>query len=300
MSGRDKPCRRRLLKREKTQDEILKHWQSQNLYYAKIKTNPAKYNFFNVFYIATNIPDTPTYSISIFHILLFPTKYFYLKRIKNIFNIYYRFMVKNRDKTKKCRKKALLEKSMMSDFSATNSSITAIRRRCSWVPIQEEITEEDFLSTDSTHANDEEEMINICAQKSTEFLLSGENALRQGMAQPPTVHEILDDAIPEEAFWYSILSAIKSCHHYIDADKLARQLIYSGRIPVMQKRSEVYFILELDVRDMVAQRNIPPDSPVHLNAVYTKGNGNCLCRALSKAFFNIFSRHIELRARIVL
>ena len=31
-------------------------------------------------------------------------------------------MVKNRDKTKKCHEKALLEKSMMSDISATNSS----------------------------------------------------------------------------------------------------------------------------------------------------------------------------------
>ena len=143
-------------------------------------------------------------------------------------------------------------------------------------------------------------MINICAQKSTEFLLSCENALRQGMAQPSTVHEILDDAIPEEALWYSILSAIESCHHYIEADKLTRQLIYSGRIPVMQKRSEVYFILELDVRDMVTQRDIPPDGPVHMNAVYTEGDGNCFCRALNKAFFNTFSRHIEIRARIVL
>ena len=181
-----------------------------------------------------------------------------------------------------------------------NVSITAICPTCSWVPIQEEITEEDFPSTDSIHANDEEEMINICAQKSTEFLLSGENALRQGMAQPPTVHEILDDAIPEEVFWYSILSAIESCRYYIEVDKLTRQLIYSRRMPVIQKRSEVYFILELDVRDMVTQCDIPPDDPVHMNAVYTEGDGNCFCRALSKAFFNTFSRHIEIRARIVL
>ena len=56
----------------------------------------------------------------------------------------------------------------------------------------------------------------------------------------------------------------------------------------------------LDKIDNVAQKDIPSDGPVHLRAITTIGDGNCLCRALSKAFYNDDSYHLELRARIVI
>ena len=50
----------------------------------------------------------------------------------------------------------------------------------------------------------------------------------------------------------------------------------------------------------VAQSGIPEDSPQHFKAVKTEGDGNCLCHALSKAFFNEDTKHLEIRVRIII
>ena len=68
----------------------------------------------------------------------------------------------------------------------------------------------------------------------------------------------------------------------------------------LQKREDAFFIEGVDRRDTVAQSEIPNDGPVTMDAVYTLGDGNCFCRAISRAFYNDDKKHKELRARIVI
>ena len=50
---------------------------------------------------------------------------------------------------------------------------------------------------------------------------------------------------------------------------------------------------------MVAQSEIPTDGPRHLHVIQTVGDGNCLCRAGSKGYFNTNEKHVELRVRMI-
>ena len=47
-------------------------------------------------------------------------------------------------------------------------------------------------------------------------------------------------------------------------------------------------------------RSLPPDGPQSVFAIVTKGDGNCLCRALSRAYCGNESMHLEIRARIII
>ena len=71
-------------------------------------------------------------------------------------------------------------------------------------------------------------------------------------------------------------------------------------LPQLKPRVISTFSKETDKIDYVAQHEIPPDGPRNLTAVATIGDGNCMCRAASRAYFNDDSHHIEIRARIAI
>ena len=84
----------------------------------------------------------------------------------------------------------------------------------------------------------------------------------------------------------------------LSGENLARQL--QPLLPPLKKWKHAWYCPAADSIDTVAQHKIPSDGPRHLTAVATKGDGNCLCRAVCKGYFNDDSKHVELRVRIVM
>ena len=141
-----------------------------------------------------------------------------------------------------------------------------------------------------TQEHGDAEIIRIC-QRSSEFALSGENEIVR--TKPPSAKEILSKDIPSWAFWGSILSALASCRDYSELNKLVHDLIIEG-LPDMSPRVPAHLIPGVDKLDTVAQKGIPPDGPQDFQAVWTIGDGNCLSRAISKAYFNDDRKYEEI------
>ena len=70
--------------------------------------------------------------------------------------------------------------------------------------------------------------------------------------------------------------------------------------PLKPRHLDVKYCANVDRLDKVAQSEIPLDGPVNRRAVATIGDGNCLCRAVSKGNYNDDCHHIEIRVWIVL
>ena len=130
-------------------------------------------------------------------------------------------------------------------------------------------------------------------------MLSAENTLpTTKIHTQKTLDNIFNNtSVPTTVFWLSILSAIENCRDEEQLITLCKEV--KQRMPPMQKKKNGEFSRDSDTIDRVAQAEIPLDGPLMLIAVHTIGDGNCLCRALSRAFFNEDSFHMEIRARIV-
>ena len=114
----------------------------------------------------------------------------------------------------------------------------------------------------------------------------------------PTFEGIDEDDIPEDIFWESVMSTMEACKTYQDLHKVAIDL--SAKMPDLRPfTGEIPFKVESEYIDAAATESLPADGPKHVYAVKTTGDGNCLCRALSRAFYGDESMHAELRARIV-
>ena len=113
-----------------------------------------------------------------------------------------------------------------------------------------------------------------------------------------TAEEILNDNIPDWILWQSILSSFEACTDNRELEKLASEM--KQVLPAMKPRVHAEFKPGIDRIDNIAQKDIPPDGPVTFSAVETLSDGNCLCRALSKAFYNTDEMHVELRVRILI
>ena len=113
-----------------------------------------------------------------------------------------------------------------------------------------------------------------------------------------TPEDITYELIPYCVLWASILSALQACTDNIELENLAYSL--KVVLPPLAGCVKAMFDAEKDRIDEVTQADIPIDGPMMLTAVFTEGDGNCLCRALSKAYFNTEERHIELRIWIII
>ena len=173
-----------------------------------------------------------------------------------------------------------------------------------WNDVAEEITEADFQSSSSSCSpKNEAELINLCEETSEEVRMSSDNLVMSDPCEKeaviPRQLSIEDDDIPDYVYWHSILSGFQSCEDFHQVVNFVLEIKARG-IQRLSNRVEAYFIEGVDILDMVAQAEIPKDGPVMLKAIWTDGDGNCLCRAIAKAFFNDDSRHIEIRAYIVI
>ena len=98
--------------------------------------------------------------------------------------------------------------------------------------------------------------------------------------------------IPDSVLWHSVLSALEECADFNQLVQLSSEL--KQVLPKMKPRKEAVFSPECDVIDQVAQKEIPLDGPVHLKAIRTTGDGNCLTRSLSKVQYNTENLHVEM------
>ena len=205
---------------------------------------------------------------------------------------------KNKAK-KKNSKRNVTEAEFVTDTVTDTQSVTA-NGRCTWVNPSEEIIVEDFIpeSKKKTEQLESEdiEIIEVCQRASQEFKLSLDNLLPTAKFSVITSEDIARENVPDCVLWTSLLTACESAHDYRELENKVWD--FYEHIPPLKKRVEAR-INSTDKIDSVAQKEIPVDGPDHLVASYTIGDGNCLCRALSRSFFNDDSRHIELRVRIL-
>ena len=171
--------------------------------------------------------------------------------------------------------------------------------RCTW--ISDEITPANVMSTDCNKSfEDDIEIIDICERGSKEFEMSGENVLNDNVTQRTkemSVTDIFNEGVPYEVLWSSLLTSLADCPDFNSLVALCKEI--KPCLPKLQPWVKAYFCTD-NIRDNVAQKEIPADGPGLLNAVFTDGDGNCTCRSLSRGYFNTDKYHIEIRVRIVI
>ena len=164
--------------------------------------------------------------------------------------------------------------------SAADQNVTS-SSSCSWLNESEKINRQEFLNPISEQKDIHEklsedvELIEICKNVCQEFRLGGENLLKK-KKHTPVLIVTDDDIIPDEAYWHSFLTAMQECEDYPTLAQKCREWYDNGLWP-LQKRVDASFVQGKDVLDAVAQADMPFDGPSGLRAVFTTGDGNCLC-----------------------
>ena len=168
--------------------------------------------------------------------------------------------------------------------------------------MQKKFNAEDFLSSSPSMKNSQDsndvELIDVCECESGEFRFAAEYVLTRNLINKVTFEDINITDMPDYVLWPSILSAIESCTDFPQAEKIAHKL--HAELPPLEPRVYAPFDSYRDVLDLVAQKEIPPDGPRKLKAVVTDSDSNCLSQSLGRGFFNDASKHLELRARLVI
>ena len=207
---------------------------------------------------------------------------------------------RTRSVAQKSKENATSSKSV-ADAPSNSAQEINEERHCTWVSVAEEITANDFMSSEhssqKSQESDDIEIIEVCERGSKEFKLAGENNIRT-QSNVVAVDKLAYENIPEDVFWLSILLALENCRRGDALDQLAHEL--HGRLPPLKPRQRAVYDPVADTIDNVAENEIPLDGPTSLRTIKTIGDGNCLCRALSKAFYNDDTKHLEIRARIVI
>ena len=169
-----------------------------------------------------------------------------------------------------------------------------------WVNVNEEITEEDFISSFSSSETNYVEVLDAKEQSVSET-----NGIEVLEAEEPVPSnessarwkDIFKQNIPHTVLWTSILTAMEECTDFKELEKLCQEL--ERDMPPLKPRIPSSFTSN-DIIDNIAQSEIPVDSPRSLIATFTIGDGNCMSRASSQAYFNDDRFHLEIRTRLVI
>ena len=213
----------------------------------------------------------------------------------------------NTEEKKESQGKSQIESKNIKSRNVTDdiTDSTNARKNPTWVLVSEEILPSNFISIDSDtpEYGEDDEIIEIC-QNSTEFQMSAENILPRHKDAHVTddkfkpVFDMLERKAPDTILWPSVLTALEEASDFDELVVLCKQL--KDKFPPVKPRVKAVFCPGTDIRDNVAQQEIPADGPRQLNAVHTYGDGNCLTRSLGRGYFNKDSYHIEIRARIII
>ena len=141
-----------------------------------------------------------------------------------------------------------------------------------WVPLSEEITEQDFITPESSQSSDLQ-IIDVCNRTSKEFELASENILTTNACNSQLTG-IFTKNLPYTVLWSSILTAMHECKDFKSLVELCKQL--KEEMPPVENRVKALFLEKYDTIDKVAQSKIPVDGPKMLKAAVTTADGNCL------------------------
>ena len=106
-------------------------------------------------------------------------------------------------------------------------------------------------------------------------------------------------SLPRRIYWESLLAGLELSVDFCILDARAREAERKiGRIA--DHVQDVHFNPHTEHIDATAFKSLPPDAPPDRHPIWIKGDGNCLTRALSRAYCGNDQMHMELRTRIVI
>ena len=111
-------------------------------------------------------------------------------------------------------------------------------------------------------------------------------------------HEECNLFIPDRVLWESTLATFELCLDFLQLAERGQE-IHSNLPRIREISQELSFKPGYDRIDRIAESFLPEDAPQNKTPVSIKGDGNCLPRALSRAYSGDERMHLELRARIV-
>ena len=107
------------------------------------------------------------------------------------------------------------------------------------------------------------------------------------------------ETLPDRVYWESILGSLELCNNFVEMKNRAEDINPTLR-PLRPRVTNVEFDRRKERIDVIATKSIPTDFSEDVNAIWTKGDGNCLTRSLSRAYIGDDSMHLEIRARIAI
>ena len=108
-----------------------------------------------------------------------------------------------------------------------------------------------------------------------------------------------DNLIPDNIYWESILGSLERCTNTDEVLQMAEDL-HATLKPLRRRNMNVHLDPDSDYIDATATASLPADGPQNVHAIWTEGDGNCMCRSLSKGYSGNDSMHLEICARIVI
>ena len=115
----------------------------------------------------------------------------------------------------------------------------------------------------------------------------------------PTFEGLESNDIPKEILWSSLLSTMERCNTFEDLKEVVADM--KQRIPrVKRRKGEVCFNGYTEYVDATAAADLPTDIDQDVHPIWIRGDGNCLCRSISRACYGDDSHHLELRVRIII
>ena len=112
---------------------------------------------------------------------------------------------------------------------------------------------------------------------------------------PTDLSEICADVemelVPDQIYWESILAAIEHCTSSLEMISVVEELQINLK-PLRRRTSNIYFNPVTDYIDATARELITSDGPMNVDPIWTCGDGNCMCRSLSKAYCGSDDMHI--------
>ena len=96
--------------------------------------------------------------------------------------------------------------------------------------------------------------------------------------------------LPRDVQWDSLLGTLERCENFVELEEVAREMHL--QLPTLAPRVNKPFDNISEHTDATASQSFPTDGPQDVHAVFTKGDGNCLCRSLSRAYFGHPNEHM--------
>ena len=136
----------------------------------------------------------------------------------------------------------------------------------------------------------------LCAaeKQSSEVAMSIDNLLVHRKINPCVEWQ----SMPLKEYWCKMVHSLAACTDFLELCELVT-LVTSYGLPPLEKRVNVGYSSSRYRVDEVAEACMPVDVNNRI-PIETLGDGNCLCRALSTAYFGHQKAHLEIRARIAI